>query len=238
MKTTHQMKNGISDDSLINIPEEAILVIGAGKFGSRAIKLLSRRKNSHIIVVDGDREALSDLRGQITHCILCDGITFLYKNFQRLKPTNVIVPALPIHLAFRLLECLIQDTQEAKTISVPEELVSFLPYHWAGNDHTLLVSYANFLCPDNCPEPEDHCTVTGKPRSVPLYKLFEALQVREYCVGVIRSRQLAPGLGGYEVSRISDLADKIKKSAPSKWLIGTACKCHGVLNAMEIKKSK
>jgi hypothetical protein len=94
------------------------------------------------------------------------------------------------------------------------------------------VSYADFICPDDCPEP-DVCTITGKRREKPLYELLRSLDVG-FRVHIIRSHQLAPGLGGYTVADLKRAAETLAGHRNGKWLVGTACKCHGILTAFEI----
>ncbi|MBN2126224.1 MAG: hypothetical protein JW821_18130 [Deltaproteobacteria bacterium] len=118
---------------------------------------------------------------------------------------------------------------------MPETIRPHLPHTWKGGEGSLLVSYADFLCPDDCPEPADFCTVTGLKRDVPLYRRLENLEVPEYHIHVVRSRQLAPGLGGYRVEDLARLLARVKDGGKRKWLVGTACRCHGTLSAMEIR---
>jgi len=57
---------------------------------------------------------------------------------------------------------------------------------------------------------------------------------------VIRSRQLAPGVGGYSLETLLDLFEKIKKAmAPRRTiLISTSCRCHGVISALAFAPNK
>ena len=97
-----------------------------------------------------------------------------------------------------------------------------------------MVSYADFICPEDCAEP-DCCTVTGEVRDKPLYSLLSQLSVSDFKVHVTRSHQLAPGVGGYRVSALAEVADTLRKDKEGKWLLGTSCRCHGILTALEIK---
>jgi len=69
---------------------------------------------------------------------------------------------------------------------------------------------------------------------MPLFKLLGGLEIRDFAIHIIRSRQIAPGLGGYRVKDMIQLLEKVRKGKARKWLIGTACRCHGVLNALEL----
>jgi hypothetical protein len=56
----------------------------------------------------------------------------------------------------------------------------------------------------------------------------------DFKVYVIRSHQLAPGLGGYKVADLARMAEKLTSDDKGQWLLGTSCRCHGILTAMEI----
>ena len=218
---------------LKDISEDAIFIIGAGHFGNRAARILSQESDAPLFVVDVDENILSQVKGLPAKTIVYDGILFLVENYPVLNPLNTIVPAVPVHLAFEWLKCSFDRKFIIKKISVPEEIKPLLPYTWLGSEESLLVSYADFVCPDDCPEPE-FCTVTGERRELPLHDLLSHLDLLDFHVHIIRSHQLAPGLGGYKVGDLKTAAEKIIRDEAGKWLLGTACKCHGILTALEI----
>jgi hypothetical protein len=90
------------------------------------------------------------------------------------------------------------------------------------------------LCPEDCPEPEDGCTVTGEIRP-PLFGVMADLPVPGFEVHVIRSRQLAPGVGGYRIADLKALQGRVLGRPGVKWLVGTACRCHGTITGLEIE---
>ncbi|RLB12393.1 MAG: hypothetical protein DRG63_11710, partial [Deltaproteobacteria bacterium] len=83
-----------------------------------------------------------------------------------------------------------------------------------------------------------YCTVTGEKRDRPLYQLLRELPVAGFNIHVIRSRQLAPGLGGYAISELFGLCSKLRQMPDSKWLLATSCKCHGVLNGFMVTRNE
>lgn len=216
------------------IPSEAILIIGAGTFGSRAARILLQDSGPEVFIIDVDGSRLARLEGFAGRKFLDDGAEFLIKNHKLLNPRNRIVPAIPRHLAFEWLKAFLDRESQINQIPVPEPIESLLPNTWPGSEGSLLVSYADFVCPNDCSEP-DSCTVTGERRELPLYELLRRLNVREFNVHVIRSRQLAPGLGGYRFADLKGIVRRIRRSETTKWIIGTACRCHGILTALEIQ---
>jgi hypothetical protein len=219
------------------LPENAVLIVGAGHFGQRAVRMLSGKSDSPVYVVDRDQSHLARINDRLVKPIVCDGIRFLVENFPFFSPSNIVIPAVPVHLAFEWLITYLSDDFPVKRISVPEDTRSSLPHTWHTGDGSLLVSYADFRCPDDCPEPADYCTVTGEKRDKPLYQLLGELHVMDFNVHVIRSHQLAPGLGGYRVDNLLEMVRKITSQGAEKWMIGTACKCHGTLSAMEVHRA-
>jgi hypothetical protein len=216
-------------------PENAVFVIGAGHFGARAVKLLVSRLNSPMWVVDSDERRLERLEGDSVHRFLGEGVDFIAENFDRFRPSNLIVPAVPLHLASEWLKTCSPTSLLIRNREVPAKIKLLMPFSWDGNDGSLLLSYADFRCPDDCPEPEGYCTVTRKSRKMPLHRLLESIQVTGYRVHILESRQMAPGVGGYRVEDLRQLYDRVRRGGRGRWLVGTACKCHGVVTAVEVE---
>ena len=215
------------------IAPNAVFIIGAGHFGNRAARLLSRESEVPVFVVDLDQKSLSGLDCLQVQVLKCDGIDFLVRNLDLMDPMNTIVPAVPLHLAFEWLKGYLDGEYDVKQISVPEEINAVLPHTWPGSEGSLLVSYADFVCPDDCSEPE-YCTVTGEKRDQPLHDLMERLDFSGFEIHVIRSYQLAPGLGGYKAADLARAARNLRRHEKRRWLLATACKCHGILTAFEV----
>jgi 6-phosphogluconate dehydrogenase (decarboxylating) len=73
-------------------------------------------------------------------------------------------------------------------------------------------------------------------RGTPLYRLLTETEPRGFRVHVIRSRQLAPGLGAYRVRDLKELLGKVSEAGKGKWLVATACKCHGIVTALQVAR--
>lgn len=217
-------------------PKGSVIVIGAGHFGKRAAQLLSSKPQGSLLVVEKDEEALRRILGPFTKGLLYEGVSFLANFLPFLRSANLIVPAVPVHLAYEWLCVLLEGGGRVTRLKTPKKIRSLLPHAWEGNKGSLLVSYADFQCPEDCPEPNDHCTITGEGRETPLHALLSEISLPGYRVHVIRSRQLAPGVGGYTVGELEELLERVKTGGKGKWLVATACRCHGVVSALEVKK--
>lgn len=209
---------------------EEILILGAGHFGIRAVKLLQGMK-CRITVVDKDHVALSALSSSpvVTEC--SEGIKYLTEG--GLSQYAWIVPALPVHVVFSWMLITLQKAGfYCEKTPVPRDLP--VPNAYYTPDGTLYASLARDLCPDNCPEPLGYCYKTGEERPSPLYEILGNLNVPNLAVDVVRSHQLRPGVGGLSPVELQMLQETvISRRKPG--LLATSCGCHAVLNAYQIK---
>jgi hypothetical protein len=216
-------------------PENSVFIIGGGHFGGRAASILCKEmSHDNLFLVECDKESLIRLGDIPVHKIEHDGIDFLVIQYPRFDLRNTVVPAVPVHLAFQWLKAFFMGEYAIHQINTPQIIRERLPHPMDGSEGSVLTSYADFICPDDCPEPES-CTVTGEKREVPLYRLMGDLKKSGFGVHVLRSHQLAPGVGGYKVGDMSEMAQRITGSRIKKWILGTSCRCHGIVTSFEIE---
>jgi hypothetical protein len=68
----------------------------------------------------------------------------------------------------------------------------------SGKAGQVFISHADFICPDNCPEPKDKCTVTGKPRPKDLFRLLRDLDIDDaLCRLLFAVIRFCPALAGF-----------------------------------------
>jgi hypothetical protein len=207
------------------------LIIGCGHFGSQAAeKLLRKDRHARITLVDKDQKAIQKISSLPVESIVGEGISSLRQCLIKGQPIDYIVPAVPLHLAFEFLWSTLKS-HDAKKGKVPP--FSGLPNAMIGKTGDLYTSLANFLCPDDCLEPSQYCTVTGKRRPKPLYRILMDI-CGPFESRVIRSQQLGPGVGGFKPEVLIDLVRDTKKRRDTHRLIliSTACRCHGVTSAL------
>ncbi|OQY12655.1 MAG: hypothetical protein B6I30_04450 [Desulfobacteraceae bacterium 4572_187] len=216
---------------------KSIWILGAGKFGLKAAKILSRKnKKVELTVIEKNRELCRKTKINNAKTVCMDGIEYLDQNLKCIDYPDWIIPAIPVHVLYEWVRLKIKDDYILKTIPVPEEVVKVLPNVFKGKRFEIYMSIANFICPDNCPEPEELCTYTGKPRPFNLYKKLETIKYDHFRSVVVRSRQLSPGVGGYSPEALFHALDVIKASAIPV-LLSTACRCHGVMHAFKCSQA-
>jgi hypothetical protein len=207
------------------------LIIGCGHFGSRAAEKLSQKEpHSRIIVVDKNKRALQKVSHLPIQTEVCDGIIYLRQFLFESQKADYIIPAVPLHLAFEFILSQLKPLG-AKKGEVPPLLG--LPNPMKGKSGDFYTSIADFLCPEDCPEPARYCTVTREKRGKPLYKILEDLR-GPFESKVIRSKQLGLGVGGYLPGDLLKIVREIKKAGAFDRLIliSTACRCHAVTSAL------
>ena len=208
------------------------LIIGCGHFGRQAAKQL-RKKDPHskIIAVDKNREAVEKLSHLPIEAIVEDGLSYLNQFLSEGETIRYVIPSVPFHLVFEfiLLRLKTFGARKAKVPSLPG-----LPNPEIGKAGDLYTSLADFLCPEDCPEPSRYCTVTREKREKPLYDILGDLKGR-FKTSVIISQSLAIGVGGFQPQELLALLEDVKKQKNSHdlILISTASRCHGVTSALK-----
>lgn len=211
----------------------AYLILGAGKFGRLALRRLARvDAAATFLVVDRRREALAAALAPGTPRatgVVAEAAAFLAANLREDSPWDWLIPMVPEHLAWTWL--LAGPLRGWEPAAAPPGLERLVPVAWRGPEGQWYLSRANHLCPDDCPEPETVCPVSGEPRGTPLYAELAAQNLSGCVIKVVASRQLAPGVGGYPPKVLLDLARDLLATG-GRNLIATACRCHGVVHGL------
>ena len=214
--------------------QDSYLIIGAGHFGARAVKALHKKyPAAPLTVVDIDQGALDRLGDFPAEKVCSEGASYLEQALDRESGTDWIIPTAPIHVAFEWVRRQLTRTGRVEVIPVPVEVEVMLPNPKRGPEGQLFTSYADFRCPEHCTQPYDLCTWTGKPRKGLLYKTVQEIVFEDYRSIVVRSRQLAPGVGGYQAEALRKSLDQVME-ASSPALYTTASLCHGVMHAFKL----
>ena len=208
-----------------------IWIIGAGRFGRMAADRITG--NPHLVLVDLVGEKLQEAKGPQRTLVKSDGALYLLEHLQpgAGKLPDWIVPAVPIHLAAEWL-LMVQREKKLHRIPVPVQIDPLLPHPLRVENGNIFVSHADFLCPDDCPEPRHTCTFTGKPRKQNMFELLGDISFPPWKSRVVRSHQLGPGIGGYRVKDLFELAEEVENTR-APLLLCTACRCHGVITGLQ-----
>jgi len=213
---------------------KTVWIFGAGHFGEKAaVRLRLKYPKASIVVVDQDRSALKRVEGVATSMVVRDAVEHLAEHLTVSEEPDWIVAAVPVHLAFEWLCKRLSPAYRIEKLTAPEALTQKLGCVFKGEDGRVYTSLADFICPNNCPEPADLCFVTGKPRPIDLYEELSAVALHQMTPVIIRSRQLSPGVGGYRPGDLFDALRKVK-ACVGPVLLGTACRCHSVLDAFRL----
>ncbi len=212
------------------------LILGAGKFGRLALTRLARQDAAAtFLVVDRLASALAALRAlglPGVRTAVSEAAAFLAANLREDFPWDWLIPMVPVHVARDWL--LAGGLPGWEATAAPPGLENLGPGSCRGPVGQVYLSRAAHLCPDDCPESDSVCPVSGESREVPLFAELAALKLPGWTVKVIPSRQLAPGVGGYPPRELPALARELTGMS-GKVLIATACRCHGVAHGLRRK---
>ena len=209
---------------------ETIWVLGGGKFGRRAAKLLGRTIPAPTIVMI-EQQSVLDLPSDI-ELVCADGVDWMVEHFTPDSLVNKIIPAIPIHLAVEWLkQKLSSEGFVLHSVEIPEKLVHHFPHPIRLNASKIVMSHADFICPENCAEPDKICSYTQQLRPPSLHNLLKTMDCSDFTPLIVRSRQFAPGVGGFYPEDLWNLLARARVLPGIPMLVGTACKCHGVVDA-------
>ncbi|MHA1271430.1 MAG: hypothetical protein ACTSPY_16675 [Candidatus Helarchaeota archaeon] len=237
----------------MNFKSKRILIIGGGKVGIEALNFC--RKNNLIpYFVDNNPEC-------IVHGVVDQIITNLndINDFQFDKSVlfvidlkylpklinainfDYLIPAIPIHVIGKLVidyfltkNIRIKPSKELIHL-VYKKIDKILVYKY---DETMGIIISSYMPPDQICKPNCIeylvCPITKIRKEKPLYEYLKEITIN-YQSMIIISEQLKPSLGGISITSIKGLF-KYLNSITGKFIIGTSCKCHGIINAFEFIK--
>jgi hypothetical protein len=234
-------------------------IAGGGKHGSIALKYFMNQPRWKVIVGEESRSAevyslvnrkinLDRFTGALpsddTSLVIGDATVALSALFLAGVVPELIVPCVPFHFAAKVLaRYLTSKGLKVRPLFEPlkraygKANLSDMEYR-LNEDNALLVASRmpfNLQCAPNCMQSRQ-CPVTGRKLLKPMYDLAaEALSdERIDIVRVLRSRLLAPSVGGFSGRDLKNTIDLCIEKAPCSIAIVTSCSCHIVANTLKI----
>ena len=208
-----------------------IWIIGAGRFGKKAVSAMKKRcPESAITVVDHFPKACEAIAEPGLTTVCMDGVSYLDQYLTDIVPLCWVVPVVPVHLAFEWIRLKLLPDFSVVPVDIPETVLRSLPNVFTGKPCEIFVSNASFICPENCSEPQDLCTHTRLPRKQSLYQAIADLSCDGFLNLVLQSEQQAPGIGGIRAGVLFNALNSVQQF-PGSILLSTACRCHGVVQA-------
>lgn len=204
-----------------------VLVVGGGHFGQKAVAALGPR----VLAVVEPRPS-PELLALGAPVWPLDGLVGLRQALAGPRPPIWVAPCLPRHLFADWLRAELGHLAP-RTLPLDRAGLEDLAQVIAGDAGQLYLSLTTSRCPDNCPEPARVCPKTGLPRGRPLHQRLAELARPGFANAVLVSRQMAPGLGAVVVREMLAWRDQMAQRG-GRWLVATACRCHGVLETMEL----
>ena len=214
--------------------EKSFWIIGGGRFGRQAAEVLRRRHASaDILIVEKSPQRCRELADQGFRTVCREGVGFLRSHLKPSGSGRWIVPSAPVHVAFEWLRATLSENDGVEVFPVPDAISSRLPNVVRGRRGEIFASNADFICPPDCPEAGRVCTATGRRRPRSMYAFIKRLQPAGVKILVIRSFQLAPGVGALRPRDLFAAQHEVR-SHKTPLLLATACKCHAVLSSFKI----
>jgi hypothetical protein len=203
------------------------IICGFGTFGKLAYeRLQDTAPDAAITIVDPHPTGRVPEATSTITVIRDDAVSYLAAG-SRLDSADMVLPMTRFHLAAAYISRV--SPLHGSPWDVPQAVTDTLPNPLVLDSSTVCCSLADFLCPDDCPEGAT-CTVTGEPRDDPLFQRLARISTAHAGMLVQRSYQILPGIGGYPFGELRALAQTM---GPGKWLVATACKCHGIVSGVE-----
>lgn len=213
---------------------KAVWIIGGGKFGLRAAEILCNRAGyREILVIEKSSERCREIDSLGFRALCADGVEFIASRLESPSQRVWIVASAPVHLTYEWVRARASTILRMDPRPIPDEIARQLPNTIPGGEGQLFASNADFICPPDCSEPGRLCAFTGRKRPRCMHTFIRQIHAAGVKILVIRSFQLAPGVGALRPRDLFETLHQIE-NAPMPVVLATACKCHAVLNSFNM----
>jgi len=208
------------------------LIVGGGKYGSRAVEFLRSKSRGFVLVdVDPNCQAVKCFRLKVSQNPSQDGEHFVEGGLSKtlelidaLKPEYVF-PTAPIHIVAEMAKLRFTLTPWMEVINcilpkLPQSVVLR-----AGQGGIVLSFNRDNHCRENCAMPEI-CPTSHVKKPCTMTRLMGYAYPEAF---ILVSHSMAPGMGALEGGELTTFFDWAAGKA--EFVVGTACDCHGVFSA-------
>ncbi len=215
------------------------IIIGGGKYGCAAVEYL-RKKRKGFVLIDKNQDCLAikkyklktafDFDAEGEHFIQGD-IATVSQLIARLKPEYVF-PTAPVHIAADLakIKFKLKPWSEAINTILPK-LPEVVVLH-AGKGKIVVSFNRDHDCIDKCAMPE----VCPSSRIRRPCKMTELMHFASPEAFILISYSMELGIGALKGSELVEFFNWAK--IREKFIVATACDCHGVLHAFQKQHDK
>ncbi|MEO5579648.1 MAG: hypothetical protein ABIR58_03250 [Gemmatimonadaceae bacterium] len=243
-----------------------IVVVGGGCYGSYYVRQLARAFRAdavtwnRILVVDHNPACAITASGLLDaslpgadtlELVIADWKTFFASYLSRWasasesSSSDTIVPSpLMPHLMYEWLRDRAAERWSERVVETrPLEAEPAVPWQRSSPDGTHYVSFAEWMCPINCIEPE-RCPHTRGPRNWTMPRALEDYVSAELERGrsitgpiVFHCTHRAYGVGMIDTADVvaaDRMVSDCGERGPAEILVGTVSHCHGALNLLSI----
>lgn len=208
---------------------ENIWILGGGQVGQYAVEVFTQiSPEATLVVVDNSP---TNTFPNNVEMVCEDAIEWLTREFTPDTSVSKIIPALPLHLAVQwAVKKLSEKNSSVHPVEIPDAFLVNLPHPIRISKNQITTSHADFICPSHCLEPDTVCSHTKQQRPAALFQFLRTFNWINFQPFIVRSRQFAPGLGGFLPGDLWSLLRNIKLWPDTPLVVGTACKCHGIID--------
>jgi hypothetical protein len=210
------------------------MIVGGGKYGCHAVEFL-REKHKSFVIVDPNPncQAVKRFNLKAPDGVQTEGEYFVVGDLPKvielidaLKPEYVF-PTAPVHIAADMakIKFTLTPWSEAINCILPRLPASVVLLAGKGK---LIVSFNRDLeCLEKCAMPET-CPTSKTKKPCTMTRLMQYASPEAY---ILVSHSMAPGMGALKGSELLEFFNWAKTQ--EKFVVGTACDCHGVFSAFK-----
>jgi hypothetical protein len=210
------------------------MIVGGGNYGCHAIEFL-RRKHKSFVVVDTNPncQAIERFNLKTPENLCVEGEHFVVGDLPKaieliaaLKP-DYIFPTAPIHIAADMAKIKFTLTPWIEAINYILPMLPASVVLLAGKGKLIVSFNRDNECLEKCSMPET-CPTTKIKKPCTMTQLMKYASPDAY---ILVSYSMAPGMGALKGSELLEFFNWVKTQ--EKFVVGTACDCHGVFSAFK-----